>query len=63
MTEMIELMLPIFSFSNLFFFYFVLEDISIYTVIGLVIGILHAILPMQKFNEYLFKLESSIEND
>ena len=56
-------MSPIFSFSNLFFVYFSLEYISIYTVIGLVIGLLHATLPMQKINKYLFKLESPIEND
>ena len=46
MTEMLELILPIFSASNLFFFYFIQNDAFVTSVIGLVIGVIHAVMPM-----------------
>ena len=62
MTEMLELILPLFSGSNMFFFYYIQGVISIYTIIGLVIGILHAFLPMQELNEKIFKLKEPEPN-
>lgn len=52
MTEMIEFILPIFTLSNIFFFTFIKEkfEVNPYTLVSLIIGILHAALPMEQFN-------------
>jgi len=63
MTEMLELILPIFSASNLFFFYFIQNDAFVTTVIGLFIGVIHAVMPMQDINEKLFKLIPPTPNE
>jgi hypothetical protein len=51
-----EFILPIFSLANLLFFYFIEEDVNkrILSLIGVVIGVLHAMLPMQFINEKIF---------
>ena len=59
MTEMLEFILPILGLSNLFFFYYILGVTSYASMIGLFIGIIHAILPMQKINKYLCKIAAS----
>jgi len=56
MTEMLELILPIFSASNLFFFYYIDNEVSYFSIIGLGIGLIHALLPMHDINKWLFKL-------
>ena len=63
MTEMLEFILPIFSISNLFFFYHILGVVSYTSMIGFFIGVIHAILPMQKINIWLFKIAKRVPND
>ncbi len=63
MTEMLEFILPIFSASNFFFFYYIKGSISFYTIIGFVVGSLHAVLPMQLLNEKCFKLDEPEPNE
>ncbi len=63
MTEMLEFILPIFSASNFFFFYYTKGKSSFFTIIGFGIGLLHAILPMQLLNEKLFKIDDPDPND
>ena len=46
MTEMLEFILPIFAASNIFFEFYLLENISIYSLIGFILSVVHAILPM-----------------
>ena len=60
MTEMLEFILPIFSISNLFFFYYILDVISYASMIGIFISVIHAILPMQKINIWLFKIAKRV---
>ena len=56
MTEMIEFILPLFAGSNIFFFYYIHNTVSYYTLAGFIVGLLHAFLPMQDFNEWIFKV-------
>lgn len=63
MTEMLEFVLPIFSASNIFFFWFINGEIPIINLISLGIGVLHAIIPMQLLNEKWFPLPESTPND
>ena len=49
-------MLPIYSLSNLFFLYIFNDELSVLPMIGLVIGIVHAALPMGEYNEILCKV-------
>lgn len=50
MTEMIEYILPIFAASNWVFYSYVTEEFAPVTcVIGLIISLLNAFLPMVKF--------------
>ena len=59
MTEMLEFILPISISSNLFFSYYLLDVTSYSLIITLFIVFIHAILPMQKINKYLFKIAAS----
>ena len=63
MTEMLEFILPILGLSNLFFFYYILGVTSYASMIGLFIGVIHAILPMKNINERLFKIAKRDPND
>ena len=61
MTEMLEYFLPIFSFSNLIFFIIIGLDsgsvnIPKLTIASFVLGIVHAFLPMQEFNKWIFNV-------
>ena len=62
MTEMIELLLPLYSISNFFFLYYLKDEINFIALLTFIIGVLHAILPMQKFNEIAFKLQEPEPN-
>lgn len=63
MTELIEIILPIFSVANFFFLYYVQNTFSIVSFVGIMIGVIHAFLPMQMFNEFLFKLKEPKPNE
>jgi hypothetical protein len=63
MTEMLEFILPLFSISNLFFFYHILGIVSYTSMVGFFISVIHAILPMQKINIWLFKIANRVPND
>ncbi|KAL4510023.1 hypothetical protein ABPG72_010216 [Tetrahymena utriculariae] len=60
MTEMLELIVPIYCFSNLIFEHMLSQDniISTFAIIGVVVGILNAILPMDKIKDMV--LDSSM---
>mmetsp|Transcript_4056 Transcript_4056/g.359 ORF Transcript_4056/g.359 Transcript_4056/m.359 type:complete len:159 (-) Transcript_4056:45-521(-) len=64
MTEMIEYILPIFAASNWVFYSYVTEEFAPVTcVIGLIISLLNAFLPMELINTKLFKIkEAELEN-
>lgn len=64
MTEMLEICLPIYSISNLIFASFVLDENGVPAIelFSLIIGIVHAFLPMQKFNEKLFSVKEADPN-
>ncbi|KRX08234.1 hypothetical protein PPERSA_01164 [Pseudocohnilembus persalinus] len=65
MTEMIEYVLPIYSISCLIFSALLqdgFKSVSVYIYIGIGVGIIHAYLPMQKWNEYLFKVDEAPPN-
>ncbi|EAR96852.2 kinase domain protein (macronuclear) [Tetrahymena thermophila SB210] len=53
MTEMLELIVPIYCFSNLIFEHMLSQDniTSTFAIIGVVIGILNAVLPMDKLKD------------
>lgn len=46
MTEVLEYFLVIFCASNLFFSYYISDEISWIALSGMIIGIIHAFLPM-----------------
>lgn len=55
MIEMLELVLPIYCLANLAFEMMVGDsEVSTCAYVGIVIGVLNAILPMQDINEKLF---------
>ncbi len=56
MTEMLEYILPICSASNLFFCYYIELEINYVVLATLICAVVHALLPLQKFNEQCFKL-------
>lgn len=62
MTEQIEYILPVFSASNVLFSYYMesswTDEKTIISFIGFGLGLIHAFLPMERFNEYIFRLES-----
>ncbi|EAS04833.2 kinase domain protein (macronuclear) [Tetrahymena thermophila SB210] len=64
MTEMIEYILPIYSLSNaLFLLYIVgIDYVSVVSWISLGIGLIHAALPMQLFNEKMFEIAEAPPN-
>lgn len=62
MTEMIEYVLPIYSISNLYWCYQFTGKISKYGIIGIVIGVINAFLPMEQINRVLFSPEEIFEN-
>ena len=55
MTEMLEYMLPIYCASNIYWEYLFSDYLSTPALIGLVIGIVNAILPMEYINRFLFQ--------
>lgn len=60
MTEMLEFVLIIYCLGNMVFSLFILEDsdsISIWLILGVVIGIFHAGLPMDKVNNVICPLK------
>lgn len=61
---MIEYILPIYSLSNAIFFIYIVgsEDVSALSWIGLAIGVIHTALPMQEWNEKLFKIPEAEPN-
>ena len=61
MIEYLEVTCVIFSFSNFIFDILIAKKYSAITIIGLIIGILNAIAPMERLNKYLFKIESKDE--
>lgn len=56
MIELLEFILPIYSLSNLVYEYILAKDstITIFSILGIVIGILNIFLPMEYINEKLF---------
>lgn len=64
MTEMLELFLPIFGVSNIFFYAYISDgDYNGWAIATFVISVLHAVLPMKEFNEKLFALPDPIPNN
>ena len=59
---MIEYILPIFCASNAFFWFYLMNIIDPITISAFALGLLHAILPMQKFNEMCFKVKDPEPN-
>ena len=49
-------MLPIYSLSNILFFLIFYHTLDLLTIFNLSIGLLHAFLPMEKYNEILCKV-------
>lgn len=64
MMEYLEFSLPIYSFANLLFFIYISSSNSVdqLSIFGFIIGVLHAILPMQILNEKLFTLTPEASN-
>ena len=57
MIEFIEYFLPIFACSNLLFALLIGGSFSIlFPILGVVVSILHAYLPMEKVNEKLYEI-------
>ncbi|CAD8107052.1 unnamed protein product [Paramecium sonneborni] len=59
MTEILEYMIPIYCFSNFWFQYTFTKgkDVSSFAIIGVVIGIVNAVLPCYELNQALFIIE------
>jgi len=55
MIELLELLLPLYCSSNILFEFFMSNSskISYWAIAGIIIGLLHAILPMEKLNVIL----------
>ena len=62
MIEMLEYYLPIFGISCMYFNFLLRDDFSILALVPFIIGIINALLPMQKINEYLFSNNENQEN-
>ena len=62
MTEMIEYVLPIYSISNLYWYYRFTGKLSLYGIIGIILGVINAFLPMEQINRVLFSPEEIFEN-
>ncbi|KRX04521.1 hypothetical protein PPERSA_04336 [Pseudocohnilembus persalinus] len=68
MIEMLEFVLIIYCTGNLIFWIFILEDqedksCSIWSILGVVVGVLHAALPMEKVSEFLCKVKNAPFNE
>ncbi|CAD8115595.1 unnamed protein product [Paramecium primaurelia] len=59
MTEVLEYMIPIYCFSNFWFQYTFTKgkDVSSFAIIGVVVGIVNAVLPCYELNQALFIIE------
>ena len=55
MIELLELLLPLYCVSNLLFEFFMGVEAkpSYWAIAGIFLGIIHAILPMEKVNVFL----------
>lgn len=65
MTEMLEFVLIFYCLGNVIFSLFILEDsetISLWLILGVGIGVLHAGLPMDKVNTCIFPIKKSTSN-
>ena len=51
--------MPVISVSNIIFKYYIkpIEEIDTIIFVGLVLGLVHAFLPMGEINEYIFPLD------
>ena len=56
MIEQLEYVIPCYAFSNLIFNYIFYNGVDIMTILGLVIGVIHAALPMGEYNEIICKV-------
>ncbi|CAD8132867.1 unnamed protein product [Paramecium octaurelia] len=61
MIEQLELVLPIYCGTNLWWEYAFLGSISTEAIIGICLGVGNAILPMHEINELIFPLQSEID--
>ncbi|CAK58393.1 unnamed protein product (macronuclear) [Paramecium tetraurelia] len=61
MIEQLELVLPIYCMTNLWWEYVFLESISTEAIIGICLGVGNAILPMHEINESMFSMKSEID--
>ncbi|CAD8053519.1 unnamed protein product [Paramecium sonneborni] len=61
MIEQLELVLPIYCGTNLWWEYVFLGSISTEAIIGICLGLGNAILPMHEINEAVFPLKSEID--
>ncbi|CAD8059583.1 unnamed protein product [Paramecium sonneborni] len=61
MIEQLELVLPIYCLTNLWWEYVFLESISVEAIIGICLGVGNAILPMHEINESMFSMKSEID--
>lgn len=59
MTEMLEYFCIIFSASYFIFYYQFFEKFDVLSIIGLIIGLANAFLPMQWINEKIFTVEEA----
>jgi hypothetical protein len=55
MIEMMEYFLPIFGISCMYFNYLLREEMNILALAPFIIGIVNALLPMQKINKCIFR--------
>lgn len=71
MIELAEYLLPLYCASNVVFDYMLTDSgkdasVSLYSVFGISLGLLHAILPMGNFNEWLCEVlegKAEVETD
>ena len=56
MIEQLEYVIPCYAFSNLIFNYILYSGVDIMTIVSLVIGVIHAALPMGEYNEIICKV-------
>ena len=56
MIEQLEYVIPCYAFSNLIFNYILYRGVDIMTIVSLVIGVIHAALPMGEYNEIICKV-------
>lgn len=61
LIDLLEYFCIIYSASNLIFVYILSNEIHVLPFIGCGIGILNALLPMQKINKYVFPLKKPVD--